>query len=78
MVTGADSLGNAVALAVYLEKSCQLQLMVGRRGHVVSDDDVLEKRSGQLARPSISWAYLKRVNSIEEIGPSDREDIFHR
>lgn len=63
MVTGAETLGRAVALAVYLEKSCRLQLMVGS-GYVVSDEEVLEKRSGQVARPGISWEYMKRVTPI--------------
>lgn len=61
MVTSGESIGIAVSLAVYLERACQLQLMVGPSGHVVSDEEVLEKRSGQLARPSISWSYLQRV-----------------
>ena len=59
--SAAATLGEAVALAVYLERACRLQLIVGEPGHVVSDVDVMEKRSGQVNRPRISWEYLRRV-----------------
>jgi L-fuculose-phosphate aldolase len=68
LVTAAETLGEAVALAVYLEKSCRLQLMVGRGGYTVDDEDVLRKRLGQTARPSNSWEYLKRVTPDATVG----------
>ena len=47
LVTVGDSLGEAVALAVYLEKACQLQPPPGEDVHTVSDNAVMEKRSGK-------------------------------
>lgn len=61
LVTVASTLGEAVALAVYLEKACQLQLLAGDDVHVIPDGEVLKKRFGQLSRPRISWEYLQRV-----------------
>jgi ribulose-5-phosphate 4-epimerase/fuculose-1-phosphate aldolase len=61
LVSVAETVGEAVALAVYLEKACQLQLLSGDDVHVVPDVEVMEKRSGQLKRPQISWHYLERV-----------------
>ena len=63
LVMAGRVLGETVALAVYLEKACRLQLMVGRDGQTVSDDEVADKRAGQLRRPTISWEYLRRVMS---------------
>jgi ribulose-5-phosphate 4-epimerase/fuculose-1-phosphate aldolase len=68
LITAAETLGEAVALAAYLEKSCRLQLMVGRGGYTVDDENVLRKRLGQTARPSISWEYLKRVTPDATVG----------
>jgi L-fuculose-phosphate aldolase len=62
LLTVAESLGEAVALSIYLEKACQLQLMAGDDVHLVTSDQVLEKRSGQIKRPRISWEYLQRVS----------------
>jgi ribulose-5-phosphate 4-epimerase/fuculose-1-phosphate aldolase len=61
LITVAETVGEAVALAVYLEKACQLQLLSGSDVHVVPDVDVMEKRSGQVRRPQISWQYLQRT-----------------
>jgi ribulose-5-phosphate 4-epimerase/fuculose-1-phosphate aldolase len=64
LVTVADTLGEAVALAIYLEKACQLQLLAGDDVHTIPDVEVIEKRSGQLSRPRISWEYLQRVTPM--------------
>jgi ribulose-5-phosphate 4-epimerase/fuculose-1-phosphate aldolase len=64
LVTAAETLGEAVALAVYLEKACQLQLLAGDDCHTISDVEVMKKRSGQLSRPRISWEYLQRVTPV--------------
>jgi L-fuculose-phosphate aldolase len=61
LVAVGESLGEAVAFAVYLEKACQLQLLAGDDVHAVTSDEVVAKRSGQLKRPRISWEYLERV-----------------
>jgi len=61
LVTAGASLGETVALAVYLERACQLQLLAEEHVHTVDDLDVMEKRFGQLQRPRISWEYLRRV-----------------
>jgi L-fuculose-phosphate aldolase len=66
LITVAENLGEAVALAVYLEKTCQLLLLAGDDVHSISDAEVLKKRSGQLRRPSISWEYLERVTPASE------------
>ena len=63
-LTVATTLGEAVALAVYLDKACQLQLLAGDDVHTVSDVEVIDKRNGQLARPRISWEYLVRSSAI--------------
>jgi len=65
-LTAAATLGEAVALAVYLEKACQLQLMVGPQFHGAGDEEVSLKRSGQMARPIISWEYLRRTTTIDD------------
>ena len=59
-ITVGATLGEAVAMAVYLERACQLQLMVGEDPYAVPDELVEEKRLGQLARPRTSWEYLSR------------------
>ena len=64
LVTVAPTLGEAVALAVYLEKACQLQLLAGDDVHTIPDGEVMKKRSGQLSRPRISWEYLERVTPV--------------
>jgi ribulose-5-phosphate 4-epimerase/fuculose-1-phosphate aldolase len=46
LVTVAETLGEAVALAVYLEKACQLQLLAGDDVHTIPDGEVMKKRSG--------------------------------
>lgn len=61
LITVAETLGEAVALAIYLEKACQLLLLTGDDVRVVPDVEVVKKRSGQLSRPRISWEYLLRV-----------------
>jgi ribulose-5-phosphate 4-epimerase/fuculose-1-phosphate aldolase len=69
LVTVAETLGEAVALAIYLEKACQLQLLAGDEVHTIPDVEVIEKRMGQLSRPRISWEYLQRVS------PMTREEL---
>jgi L-fuculose-phosphate aldolase len=64
LVTVAETLGEAVALAVYLEKACQLQLLAGDDVHTIPDGEVMKKRLGQLSRPRISWEYLQRVTPM--------------
>jgi ribulose-5-phosphate 4-epimerase/fuculose-1-phosphate aldolase len=64
LVTVAETLGEAVALAVYLEKACQLQLLAGDDFYTIPDVEVMKKRSGQLSRPRISWEYLQRVTPM--------------
>jgi L-fuculose-phosphate aldolase len=66
LLTAASTLGEAVALAVYLEKACRLQLLVGHRYDSGSDDEASVKRLGQLARPRISWDYLRRTTHLDE------------
>jgi ribulose-5-phosphate 4-epimerase/fuculose-1-phosphate aldolase len=61
LITVAETVGEAVALAVYFEKACQLQLLAGDDVHVVPDGEVMKKRSGQMRRPQISWQYLQRA-----------------
>jgi L-fuculose-phosphate aldolase len=63
LVTTAETLGESVALAIYLDKACRLQLIVGDVGHTIPDAEIIEKRSGQLSRPLISWEYLRRTTS---------------
>jgi L-fuculose-phosphate aldolase len=67
LITVSESLGESVALAIYLEKSCQLQLLAGDDVHLGAGDDVLEKRSGQKRRPHISWEYLERVTPSKTV-----------
>jgi ribulose-5-phosphate 4-epimerase/fuculose-1-phosphate aldolase len=61
LITVAETVGEAVALAAYLEKACQLQLLSGVDVRVVPDTEVMKKRSGQMKRPQISWQYLQRT-----------------
>jgi ribulose-5-phosphate 4-epimerase/fuculose-1-phosphate aldolase len=70
LITVAGALGEAVALAVYLEKACRLQLLAGARVHTAPDAEVIEKREGQLRRPRISWEYLRRVTPPASSAPA--------
>lgn len=58
LMTAAGTLGEAVALAIYLERSCAINLLAGTEGTHIADADTLAKRAGQLGRPLASWRYL--------------------
>ncbi len=60
LVTVGATLGEAVALANYVEKAARLQLLAGDELHLVSPAEVEAKRLGQLNRPRLSWDYLRR------------------
>jgi L-fuculose-phosphate aldolase len=60
LIAVGESLSLAVAIAVYLEKACHLQLIAGDGVDTVSQDENLLKRSGQASRPLMSWDYLRR------------------
>ncbi len=64
LITVAETLGEAAALAVYLEKACRLQLLAGMDFYAIPDAEVMKKRSGQLSRPRLSWEYLQRVTPL--------------
>ncbi len=61
LVAVGEQLGEAVALAVYLERSCQLDLLAGAEAYGASDGAVRDKRAGQRKRPAMSWRYLART-----------------
>jgi len=64
LFTVAETLGEAVALAFYLEKACRLQLLASVDFYTIPDAEVLKKRSGQMSRPRLSWEYLQRVTPM--------------
>jgi ribulose-5-phosphate 4-epimerase/fuculose-1-phosphate aldolase len=61
VVTWAGTLGEASALASYVEKACRVHLLAGQRVLDVGEKAAQEKRLGQLSRPRITWEYLERV-----------------
>lgn len=63
MIAVGETRSSAVALAVYLERACQIQLMAGEDVLIDSEDENLLKRSGRPKRPLMTWDYLGRVGS---------------
>ncbi len=66
LVTASDSLEGLIALAICLDMACGLELMAVPDGKAIRDEDVREKRAGQLGRPRFSWEYLLRSSERVE------------
>lgn len=64
LLATAATLGEAVALAIYLERTCAMNLLAAEVSAPAPDSDVLAKRRGQLSRPAMSWRYLARAPGI--------------
>jgi ribulose-5-phosphate 4-epimerase/fuculose-1-phosphate aldolase len=54
LIAVGETLSLAGAIAVYLERACQLQLIAGEGVYTVSPDENLLRRSGQASRPLMS------------------------
>jgi L-ribulose-5-phosphate 4-epimerase len=60
IVTAAVTLGEAVAVAVHLERACQIELLAGPQAEGSSDAEALAKRGRTPDRFQVAWRYLER------------------
>lgn len=60
IVTAGTDIGEAVALALHLERACQIALLSGKGASGSSDAEALEKRETYVTRMTLSWEYLVR------------------
>lgn len=58
----APTLGEAVGVAVHLERACQIELLAGPDAEGSSDAEAAAKRSRARNRLQIAWEYLERVS----------------
>jgi L-ribulose-5-phosphate 4-epimerase len=62
IATAGATLGEAVGIAVHLERACQIELLAGPEAQGSSDDEALAKRGRVRNRFEEAWTYLERVS----------------
>jgi L-fuculose-phosphate aldolase len=62
IATAGATLGEAVGIAVHLERACQIELLAGPEAQGSPDEEALAKRGRVRNRFEEAWTYLERVS----------------
>jgi L-fuculose-phosphate aldolase len=63
IATVGATLGEAVGVAVHLERACQIELLAGPDAQGSPEEEALAKRGRVRNRFEIAWTYLSRVSA---------------